>query len=66
MLTLHVLRQGALADLVLQVVRELQALAGNSNWNCVPSCSVPIWTVCLVVIWIVWFLSVISALLTWP
>ena len=33
--------------------------------NCVPL-SVPIWTVFLVVIWIVWFLSVITALLTWP
>ena len=33
--------------------------------NCVPL-SVPIWTVFLVVIWIVWFLSVIIALLTWP
>ena len=33
--------------------------------NCVPVW-VPIWIGFLVVIWIVWFLSVIRALLTWP
>ena len=48
-----------LSTCCLQLVRELQALAGDPG-------RLELLARCLVVIWIVWFLSVISALLTWP